>query len=201
MPEILWNIGLHSIACGDLTTGATELVMQKDLADVIYTDPPWGPGLHTFFHTKAGIEPKTSWPDFLKSLSETCAKYRKKEAPVFIEMGLKWVLALHQAMHEVGLEPLRQWTVYYGPKSSPRPNSLTLFGVDLDITLPDPPCGEVVTKQVLRSVVKPGMLVLDPCAGLGMTARSTLACKGLFRGVELVQDRAERTASWIMKHL
>ena len=59
--------------------------------------------------------------------------------------------------------------------------------------------GRAVTRAALAAVVRPAMIVLDPCTGLGMTARITHALGGCFRGGEMNPKRLARTEEWLRK--
>lgn len=198
-------VGAHRLVCGDITEPTMlATLMGDERADVIYSDPPWGPGNQQYWHTmnRRGSAPRTSWGDFLAAFCRACATYRTPTAPVFIEMGLRWVEDLDVAMAGVGLPHVRRWTITYGPKSKPLPNTLTLYGPqDVPIDLPDPPHGEPVTRAVLGAAVRPDAVVLDPCTGLGMTARITHALGGRFRGSEMNPARLARTAMWLQKEV
>lgn len=198
------QIGQHRLLCGDITAGAVAQLLGDERADVIYSDPPWGPGNQQYWHTmnSRGSVPRTSWPDFLGAFCGVCAAYCKPEAPVFVEMGMRWADQLDAAMDAVGLPRRGRWIVTYGPKSKPLPVTLNLYGprdLDIRIRMPEPPHGEPVTRAAMERVCHPGAIVLDPCTGLGMTARITHRLGGIFRGTELNQARIERTAAWLRK--
>lgn len=196
------TIGPHRILCGDITAAAAGDLLGEERVDRIYSDPPWGPGNQQFWHTmrERGSVPRTSWPGFLAAFCGVCAAFRKPEAPVFVEMGMRWADELDAAMLAVGLPRQRRWVVTYGPKKKPLPVTLNLYGPeDIEIRMPDPPHGEPVTKAVLETVVRPGMLVFDPCTGLGMTARITHRLGGHFRGTEMNAARLERTEAWLRR--
>lgn len=201
MTGAIESIGPHRLLCGDITTGVVGEVMAGDLADFIYSDPPWGPGNQQYWHTmrERGAAPRTSWGDFLAAFCGVCAQHRKPGAPVFVEMGMRWADELDAAMLGVGLPRQRRWVVTYGPKKKPLPVTLNLYGRDVGVTLPDPPHGEPVTRAALAACVRPGDVVLDPCTGLGMTARVTHRLGGHFRGTEMNAARLERTAAWLRK--
>lgn len=211
MSEII-HIGPHQLLCGDITDGAVGRLMETELADVVYSDPPWGTGAMTMFHTMNGGTPTTSWGDFLDAFVSNCRTYSKETAPIFVEMGMRWEEELVDAMLDYGLCRSGKWVMTYGPKSKPLPVTLNLFSrlvVQPDhqrlakrITefMPDPPHGEPVTAHVLRQVVGEYTKVLDPCTGLGMTARWTHKLGGHFRGTELVPKRLDRTVTWLRKN-
>ena len=78
------QIGTHALMVGDITTDAVSQLMGAELADVIYSDPPWGPGNQQYWHTmrSRGSVPRTSWPGFLAAFCGVCAAHRKPDAPV-----------------------------------------------------------------------------------------------------------------------
>lgn len=196
------SIGPHRLLCGDITGGAVSALMGDELADVVYGDPPWGPGNLKFWTTMhdRGSVPRETWPRFLACFCAAVAKHSRPEAPIFVEMGLRWVDELDAAMLVEGLERRRRWPITYGPKKKPLPNTLSLYGPrDVAVELPDPPHGEPVTRAILGAVVKAGTVVLDPCTGKGMTARITHRLGGVFRGSELNPKRLEETAAWLRK--
>lgn len=194
------EIGPHRLVHGDITSGAVARAMQGEMADVVYSDPPWGPGNQKFWHTmnRRGSSPRTSWSGFIASFASVVAIARASHAPVFVEMGLRWTDDLDDAMTNVGLPLRRRWRIFYGSKRRPLPNTVALFGpVDMDVAMPDPAHGEPVTRAVLRACVRPGAIVLDPCTGLGMTARLAHELGARFVGTELNAARLQRTATWL----
>lgn len=194
--------GRHRLLCGDITEGVVSALLGDEKADVVYCDPPWGPGNQQYWHTmrENGSSPRTSWSEFLDHLVKVVVSHSKPEAPIFIEMGLRWVDELDQAMIRAGVRTQRRWLTTYGPKSKSLPVWLSLYGLhDVQVEMPDPPHGEPVTRAALKAVVKPGMIVLDPCTGLGMTARCTHKLGGCFRGTEMNLTRLDRTIEWLRK--
>lgn len=198
------TLGPHRLLCGDLTDGAVDRLMGSERADVVYSDPPWGPGNQKFWHTmrERGAAPRTSWPEFLVAFAGAVAQHRKRSAPVFVEMGLRWTGDIEAAMRAAGLPHRRTWPILYGPKSKPLPNALLLFGPRaIDVAMPSPAHGEPITRAALAAVVRPGSLVLDPCTGLGMTGRITHVLGGQFRGCEMNAARLDRAAAWLRKRV
>lgn len=195
-------IGPHRLLCGDITRGAVPALMGEDLADVVYSDPPWGPGNQQYWHThnKRGSVPQTDWPGFLRAFCCACAAFARAEAPVFVEMGERWAEDLARAMAQEGLLLQREWSITYG--SPPRPNRLLLFGLhDHPIDLGSDRHGPPVTARILEAIVRPGMLVLDPCTGKGMTARNAHRLGGHFRGCELNPRRLAITEAWLCRQV
>lgn len=206
------TLGDHRFLCGDITLGAVQILMGEDLADVIYSDIPWGPGNQKYWHTMnmVGSSPRTSWTEFLLHFANACSIVRAPMAPVFVEMGCRWVADLDHAMGRHGLNLIDRWAITYGPKSKPLPNTLSLYApspsslsiaypLQIHRRMPTPPHGEPVTQAVLETVVSPGMIVLDPCTGLGMTARITHKLGGKFRGTELNSARLARAIEGVKR--
>lgn len=200
-------IGPHRLLVGDLTAGAVGRLMGLTLADVIYSDPPWGPGNQQYWHTMnaRGSAPRTDWPRFLAAFCWVCAAARSSDAPVLVEMGLRWADELDAAMLTAGLARHARWKITYGPRSKPMPHTLNLYGANVPGLgprwKPDDPHGEAPTRAVLARVVRPGAVVLDPCTGLGMTARITHELGGRFFGCELNPGRMARTVAWLEKRV
>jgi len=198
------QVGKHRFVCGDITQGAVAEVMGGELADVVYTDPPWGPGLLRVFASMAepGTLPRLPWLAFLDAFARSVAEHRKPHAPVFVEMGTRWVAELDAAMMAAGLTLQRRWITTYGSRSQPKRATLTLYGPRfLELQLPDPPHGEPVTLAVLTATLRPGSVVLDPCTGLGRTGKLTARLGGCFRGTELNQARLDRAIAAVRKEV
>lgn len=196
-----YTIGRHRLMVGDVTNGALATLMAGEKADLVYGDPPWGQALLTSFATMAKTTPRYPWRGFLDVLAAAIAGVRKPEAPVFLEMGCRWERDLVNAMALVQLPLRRRWDVFYGSRKKPSPSLLLLFGpTDVEVTMPDPPLGEPVTRAALAAVVREGTVVLDPCTGLGMTARITHSLGGNFRGLELNPERLEKATTWLRLH-
>lgn len=192
------TIGPHRLVVGDIHNDPVSLVMGDEKADLIYTDPPWGPGLLQMFATmnERGSVPAMGWMAFLDSVAAICAQHRAPGAPVFVEMGCRWTQDLDERMSAHHLPLQRRWEVTYG--SDRRPSTLVLYGEkSISLQMPVPPHGEAVTGAVLGALVRPGTIVLDPFTGLGMTARITHKLGGYFRGTELNPKRMERTVKWL----
>ena len=199
----VYSVHQHRLVCGDITNSkVVETLMKNDKADIIYSDPPWGPGNQKYWHTmkEKGSVPQTDWMGFLRTFASVCSEHRTSEAPVFVEMGLRWIGDLDTVMKEVGLPLLGRWEIFYGTKKKPFKNTVAAYGADYpEFVLPSPPHGEPVTRAILEAVVKKGDIVLDPCTGKGMTARITHKLGGVFRGSEMNVQRLHVTKQWLEK--
>ncbi len=205
-------IGRHRLLVGDVTTGVTttmlgpselSVLMDGELADVVYVDPPWGPAILKSFAKAAG-KSSLPWRGFLDKFAESVAAIAKPEAPIFVEMGERWTDDLDEAMALFRRPLRRRWRTTYGSRKDARPATVALYGVENHVaegvSFCDTPHGEEVTRELLKAVVGPALVVLDPCTGLGMTARVTHSLGGCFRGLELNPARLEETARWLRLH-
>jgi hypothetical protein len=146
-------ISHHRLLCGDLTdVAALRALMGEERADVIYTDPPWGPRMVRFFgamtskaYVTPGDESCPEWTSFLDAFALVCATYRTPTAPVFVEMGLRWTNDLDAAMARARLPLLQRWRTTYGSAKKPTEASLGLYGAE-------PPNGVVQNCTIDRAV-------------------------------------------------
>lgn len=185
------------VVVGDLTLERTLESTGGEKPYIVYSDPPWGEGNLRYWRTHNGQpDVRPIWGDFLTLFCHVVAHSVQKGGHVFVEMGVRWVDQLAEAMANVGLPESQRWTCVYG--SQKLPNVLWHSG-------PEAPCdpsgmgGVSMTKHVLASVAKPNALVLDPCCGKGMTARCAIRLGMRFAGVELNPKRAAVTSAWIAK--
>lgn len=179
---------------GELTAERARAALAGERADVVYSDPPWGPGNLMYWRTHNKETKRPDWPMFLDTFCNVVAVNIKPNAHVFVEMGLRWVDELAQAMGDRGIHEAKRWTCYY---SNPKlPNVLWYAGPG---TTTDPAgmAGVAMTRRTLEGVASPNALVFDPCCGKGMTARCALRLGMRFAGVELNPKRAEVTQRWL----
>lgn len=178
---------------GELAVDRVDLLLAGEQADLVYGDPPWGPGNLMYWRTQNGETARPSWPAFLNTLASSVRRAAAPGAHVFLEMGVRWVDELARAMEAVGVPETARWSVQYG--NPRRPNVLWYAG-------PGAPCdptsmaGEPMTMHVLATVARPCALVFDPCTGKGMTARCALKLGMRFAGIELNPNRAAVAQRW-----
>lgn len=187
------------LVVGELTTTRAAAALACELADIIYSDPPWGPGNLMYWRTHNG---ETRRPDWATFLSTFCSIVRSSVRPgghVFVEMGLRWVDDLAEAMRRVGFRESARFGCLYGPASKRLPNVLWYSGPGTK-TDPSGMYGVAMTRRALEGVAAPGALVFDPCCGKGMTARCALRLGMRFAGVELNPRRAAVTKAFLARH-
>jgi hypothetical protein len=191
-PGEVWGVGRHRMVCGDLAGVAGErLLALVERPCRVYVDPPWNLGNINSFRTKAGV-PHTREP-FVVFL-EAFARYLARIEPViaFVEMGRQNQPQLHRYLQDAGLSVIDCWqTTYYhrhpatltacSPLPAIVPALADLTGMDDDDT-----------PLECLSMMEGGMVV-DPCAGRGLTA---VVADGLglpFLGLELSPARTSAT--------
>lgn len=214
------SIGRHRVAVGDVTRGDVDRLMGREEADAIYVDPPWGPGALQMFATmdRPGSTPAKAWPDFLKGFCLALAVHRSRgtNTPVFVEMGPRWADEVAAAM-EAHLMPVRaRWACKYKSGLKFIPQALLYSGPELpagfDPTEAHGPklpliCLKAAREVALQglsqreidTVIGDGITVLDPCCGLGFTARAAADLGMDFRGLELNPRRLDKTIEALEK--
>ncbi len=167
--------------------------------EIIYTDPPWGPGNLKYWRTMNKEKTVPSWDIFKDCLFTTCNQARNH---VFIEMGMRWKDEIVTEIQKATtLKHAKTWIVTYGAKELPVSLNYFVQAKTKPTKIRDLNGfhGESYTWHSLKSVCKPGITVLDPCCGLGMTARFSMAMDMRFIGYELNSKRLSTTHKWINK--
>jgi len=117
---------------------------------------------------------------------------------IFVEMGVKQTPGYIDLVDVSGFSDFRyEWNVFY---ASIRPNKLLYFSKIGGFTGdPEGMKNEPMTRHVFEYIAKPGEIVLDPCVGLGMTARMAHRFGMICYGIELNPARLEKTLGWLVK--
>lgn len=191
----VWAAGHHVFLCGDVERDdlltLTALLPTTPL--FAYSIPPWGN--MKYWETKNGesVDPEVFW-------SRYCAGVSSSETRcMFVEQGLDEYEPLLKHAQRMGWPPLRdQWEVRYGSKKQPRPNQLFMFS-DYRVRSCNPHglSGEEMTRHIFSEVADAGDIVLDPCIGLGMTARIAHEFGMRCWGMEISPSRLSRTLEWL----
>jgi len=182
------------LVVGELTLPRARKALAGKLADITYSDPPWGPGNLMYWRTHNGEQSRPDWDTFLELFCDIVANNTKDGGHIFVEMGVRWVDELAAAMAARQRPESARFRCLYG--SPKRPNVLWYSGPG---TTSDPTglSGVKMTHTALSGVAVPGLLVFDPCCGKGMTARCATRLGMRFAGVELNPKRAQVTRAWL----
>lgn len=182
------------LVVGELTQDRAAQALEGQKARIVYSDPPWGPGNLMYWRTHNKESKRPNWNEFLAMFCNVVASAVEPNAHVMVEMGLRWVDELSEAMAARGIIETRRWDCLYGnPKL---PNVLWYSGSGCS-TDPSGLSGVAMTNTALQGIVEPGALVFDPCCGKGMTARCATRLGMRFAGVELNPNRAKVTQKWL----
>lgn len=185
---------MSKLIVGELTRARAKRALDGEIADITYSDPPWGPGNLMYWRTHNKETAYPSWPDFLELFCGIVSKNTRPDGHIFVEMGLRWVDELAAVMESHGRKEARRSICYY---SNPKlPNVLWYSGPGSN-TDPEGMSGVKMTHTALAGVAREGALVFDPCCGKGMTARCALRLGMRFAGVELNPRRAQVTQDWL----
>ena len=187
-PEDVWAVGEHRFMCGDVETGALAdfYRLLPHAPDLIYVDPPWGPGKATGFRRKASVNGKADYLLLLRRMAEFC---QDCTGSVFIEMGVRWQASLTAAMAQSGGTRRNVWETTYYRKA---PATLHRYTFSQDDGFPHDLSGmdDEDTPFAALGAFPPGRLVADPMMGQGLTAVSAIRAGHHFYGFELHPRRA-----------
>jgi hypothetical protein len=187
-----WQVGNHKFTCGDL--GAYEAPFHH----VLYCDPPWNDAMLRGFHTKADLpHPGYHWDDLYRAIVATA----HPDAGVWLEGGVR------QAPEIEALLPgpvKKAWAItYYGNRpcvlaysgNGEPPDGLasSLNGTDDD----DVP--GLVLAAYGRQRPQTRLIVLDPCAGRGVTSRAAEAVRWASANNELNPLRVSASLARMVK--
>lgn len=124
---------------------------------------------------------------------------------VCIETGVRWEKYVCDRLEKSDVRRLRVFRVKYASGGRFLEN-LLICGCLADKILPEeafhpsPYRGVELPTYVISRLADPGKLVLDPCCGMGYTARATVAAGMAFRGNELNRARLAKTMRFLQKN-
>lgn len=186
-PGDLWAVGEHRLLCDDLEAGGGLRLagMAGTSIALVYTDPPWGRGVHRAFRTKAGL----AGPDhdaLMAAILGLCTLARH----ALIEMSYRDVEALIGYATPLGLIERARWAITWD--RGRRPCLLLAFtsGPHPYFTDQDDANTPGIAIDYLTEA---GDLVVDPCTGLGFTAEAAARLGRRFLGSELHPNRCSAT--------
>jgi hypothetical protein len=177
----IWKVGDHVLACGDLQ-GDTPLAQAITIAEemhgpigLMYVDPPWNNGNARSFRTKAGADgPEGGHAvDILELITAVITPAAERNILAFMEGGNRELAKMHKHLQSMGAITTDWPITYYRTKPcfvmacdfrlTPAQDYPDLAGLDDD----DTPSSVLANYGHATN-----RLVIDPCAGRGLTARS-----------------------------
>lgn len=206
---MITTIGKHKVQHGDVRNGI-DLLMGDETADLFYSDPPWGVGNLKFWQTKNLKDtgtPRTDQDldDFLSHIFRIASRYTKRV--VMIEYGIRWRDEIIKRGEAVNLKHLDVIGLRYKSGKGLLPLDLHVFSPSGGISaLPrdyESQVRDTYGFDTLKKAVGPlcikGDTILDPCCGMGYTARAALENGMTFRGNELNAVRLQKTINLLEK--
>jgi hypothetical protein len=189
----------------------TELTNRK--VNFIYSDPPWGEGNLKYWQTMNqkmnSVEPKeVQFQGFVNKFFHICDQALTDDGVVFMEYGPRWREDVMFYAKTFGFHMLRLYQPKYKAGSKMLPLDLFVFirrGKLVDIELPDlelvnSSYGYSTLERVFHTMVtRPDMALLDPCCGMGYSAKLAMSRQMTFFGNELNEKRLAKTIDRLRK--
>lgn len=200
------RIGQHAVKHGSQTDGYEDL-MGGQKASVVYTDPPWGQALLGYFQTQntkqTGAAPRAfDNSDFLAKLFGQI--YFHAENIVLVEYGYKWRDEVIAAGEAAGFRHAAVGsTGYKSTDKAPNADLHVFWSLRPPVIdrswLRDlkPMKGVPLVVAAIAPFATRGRIVLDPCCGMGFTAKAAVKHGMAFRGVEINAARLQKTIDFL----
>lgn len=202
---------IQQIVRDRLRTGAARGAMSELLtgerARIFYTDPPWGPGMMTYFQNLAEKETgqeveRVTYDELLRDLCQQASA--QTDGPVIIEYGTQWFTDVQSIGTAAGLIPeITILTPYAGGQYHVHVFSSPTVSVRGEARAPEYTLAVTAAKtglQVVKAVIAPWVvedgILVDLCSGFGLMAKAAKAAKMRFYGNELNPKRLKRNHLW-----
>lgn len=208
-------IGRHRVRHGDVTdrNGIAKL-MSADMADIMYSDPPWGDGNIKFWATlnrkmNGHINQPAPLDDFLSAVFSVAKTYVSRY--LLVEYGVRWADLIQSRGAAAGFVSHGIVKLRYRAGAKLLPLDLHLFArpgeafpVGYEAPIVDTygyttnqraigPLAEIVKRS------KQNAIIVDPCCGMGYTAQAACDYGMAFRGNELNAKRLSKTIARLQR--
>lgn len=202
------QIGTHRVTLGSLVDPQLDnSLLRSDRVRVLYSDPPWGDGNLKYWQTMAqkmtGSTPDQITHDQMRDrILGLITRY--VDGWVFIETGLRWRDYWGNALRSVGLAYVESHRIWYQSGSKLIENVLisacraTVSPARLG-NVSDIRGAALAAHCVAALPVSPGDILLDPCCGMGYSARAAVGRGMTFRGNELNSKRLDKTIAFLRR--
>ena len=209
---MITEVGIHKVQHANIMDGIENL-MGNDLADFIYSDPPWGQGNLRYWQTMnkkmTGAEKiDIDYRNFLTRYFEIIQKYAKDR--IILEYGCKWRNDIIEFAQSFEFFYHGTRTCFYQSGKRHLPCDLHFLSKSGDVNKNEIPSDEDIKDlrdlnliQMLWEMYAPQdcKIVLDPMCGMGFSAEMSLRWGAAFRGNELNSARLEKTIKRLSKNL
>lgn len=194
-PGDLWAVGEHRLLCGDLEVGAADRLraLTGQPVALLYTDPPWGRGIHRQFRNKAGVPGEPDHDALMAAIIGLAAQAES----ALIEMSNRDLDAFLHYTTAARLPLTAKWKITWDRGKKP----CVLLAFQHRFGMPDfTGLDDAQTPEVaVEHLTSPGELVIDPCTGLGYTAAACAKLNRPFLGSELHPNRVSATLERLRK--
>jgi hypothetical protein len=191
------NTVSNTVLIGELTLERAKMVLQGKKADIVYSDPPWGPGNLRYWRTMNNEGNEVNWKKFLHLFCQVVKDSTNPTSEIFVEMGTRWIDELAAEMASVGIQETQRFECSYRGGAKRYRNFLWHAGTHIVPT--ELNGGVKMTMGILSAVAKDGAIVFDPCCGKGMSAKCAIKNNMKFVGIELNAKRAAMTQKILTK--
>jgi hypothetical protein len=200
---MIQEIGPHKVTNESIESPLVDAMLSGERASVLYSDPPWGDGNLKYWATmNRKMTGKMHRPLTYAALVSRIVSLIEKyvDGHVFIETGPKWEAETVEALGG-SLHGARVYRLKYRSGSKLLSNVLIYGVTDKRHSLmtfdPSEMCGPEVPRRCIASVASPGGIVLDPCCGMGYSAKAAVAAGMRFRGNEFNAKRLQKTVDFL----
>lgn len=189
-----WRIGPHRFICASMMefgSGPWSEAFAEARGAVVYADPPYNAAMLTQFFRKAGLQPPIySWLDVYQKVLDLAGP-----VPCFLE-GSR-----HNAGLVMDILPgptVERWPITY---DRTMPAVLQYTGPPLPRGFDPSGLDDAATPRYVLEHLE-GEVVLDPCAGRGLTSRAAAAVPGWHSiSVELHPARMSSAMARLVRQL
>lgn len=204
--SLIYNLHGNILRNGDMMSfELSELTDSK--VNFIYSDPPWGEGNLKYWQTMNkkmnGVEPKqVDFPAFLEKFFQICNDALTDDGVVFMEYGPRWKSDVECTAKVYGFTVRRYYTPQYRAGKGMLPLDLFVFtrtSNTKEYSWPDESVvnntyGYATLQKVFSTMTtEPNMILLDPCCGMGYSAKLAISRGMKFIGNELNYKRIQKT--------
>jgi len=187
----------HHMMCGSITDLNIRQWLTGFNIDYAYVDPPWNQGNISSFYTKAGMEDR---PEFWNFIDHLISVLKNVRYDCFIEMGDEHIEAFKTSIEQSGGRVINDWRIYYYKTRPCRLvqatwNESKVLLEDSEIVDQD----DEKTPMIVLSKLPEPSVILDACTGLGLTATTAHELGHRFVGVELNPRRLAHAVKGVSK--
>jgi tRNA G10 N-methylase Trm11 len=180
-----------------------DAMLAGQSVDIFYCDPPWGDNSLSYWkgmnrRMTGAVVPQLTHDELYDRFIDLIKRYVR--GYVFIETGPRWVAYVAERLKIFRDVQTYSLTYDAGPDLPCGIICATTLETPWKLSFdPGPYRGAELVRRIVADVAKPGGIVLDPCCGMGYTARAAVAAKMRFRGNELNQARLDKTIAYLTK--